>query len=120
MNDTGIKRITDSCPNLRRLELNNLNNLTEASLQALALGCGNLEELSLVSCSCFPDEALRTFLRAMVTVFVQVTRYTDFDLRGTLKELHITTCDDIFARYPNTYRERAYEKSRRRLFGLSE
>lgn len=118
LNDAAIKRITEACPNLRRLELNNLNNLTEASLHAIAVGCPLLEDLYLISCSCFTDEAIRTLLRGMPKLFVQVTRYTDFDLRGSLKEVHCTTVDDIFSRYPNTFRERAFEKTRKRLFGM--
>jgi hypothetical protein len=54
----------------------------------------------------------------MPKLFIQVTRYTDFDLRGSLKELHVTTVDEIFARYQNTFRERAFEKTRKRLFGM--
>jgi hypothetical protein len=77
-----------------------------------------LEDLYLISCSCFTDEAIRTLLRGMPKLFVQVTRYTDFDLRGSLKEVHCTTVDDIFSRYPNTFRERAFEKTRKRLFGM--
>ncbi|KAL6046385.1 Tau-tubulin kinase Asator [Balamuthia mandrillaris] len=118
LNDAAIRRITESCPNLKRLDLNNLNNLTEASLQAIAMGCPLLEELYLISCSCFPDSAIRTLLSSMPKLFVQVTRYTDFDLRGSLKELHATTVDEIFSQYPNTFRERAFEKTRKRLFGM--
>jgi len=54
----------------------------------------------------------------MTKLFVTMTRYTDFELRGSSKEVHIATCDDIFVRYPNTFRERAYEKARKRLFGI--
>ncbi len=118
MNDGAIKRITESCPNLKRLDLNNLNNLTESALSAIATGCPLLEDLYLISCSCFTDDAIRALLRAMPKLFVQVTRYTDFDLRGSLKEVHVTTVDDIFSRYPNTFRERAFEKTRKRLFGM--
>lgn len=135
LNDAAIKRITESCPNLRRLDLNNLNNLTESSLSAIATGCPLLEDLYLFSCSwyvgrtkkeacsaherfSFTDVTLKNLLHQMPRLFVQVTRYTDFDLRGSLKELHNSTVDDIFTRYPNTFRERAFEKTRKRLFGM--
>lgn len=118
LKDTAIKRITSSCPSLTRLDLNNLNSLSEASLDYISRGCPLLEDLYLISCSCFSDESLRRLVKRNPVMFVQVTRYTDFDLRGSLKEIHQTTVDDIFARYPNTFRERAHEKTRKRLFGM--
>eukprot|EP01087_Luapelamoeba_hula_P019133 TRINITY_DN6297_c0_g1_i3.p1 TRINITY_DN6297_c0_g1~~TRINITY_DN6297_c0_g1_i3.p1 ORF type:complete len:863 (+),score=103.72 TRINITY_DN6297_c0_g1_i3:290-2878(+) len=118
LNDSAIKRITESCPNLKRLDLSNLNNLSEKSLDAIAMGCVQLEDLHLISCSWFTDEAIKKLLRGLPRCFVQMTRYNDFDLRGSSKEINIATFDDICARYPNTFRERAYEKARKRLFGL--
>ncbi len=114
LNDHAVKRVVESCPNLRRLDLNNLNNLTEASLQAIALHCPVLEDLYLISCSCFTDESVKQLLKSMPKLFIQVTRYCDVDLRGILKEVHCTVVDKIFSYYPNTYREKALEKTRKR------
>eukprot|EP01104_Vermistella_antarctica_P015649 TRINITY_DN5186_c1_g2_i1.p1 TRINITY_DN5186_c1_g2~~TRINITY_DN5186_c1_g2_i1.p1 ORF type:complete len:848 (-),score=214.51 TRINITY_DN5186_c1_g2_i1:44-2587(-) len=118
LNDFAIRRITESCPNLKKLLLNNLNNLTSTSLEAIAIGCPLLEELSLMSCSSFRDETMKNLLRVMPKLFMQVTRYTDGDLRGVSKEVHSATVDEYFARYPNTYREKAFERTRKRMFGM--
>jgi len=118
LNDFAIRRITESCPNLKHLELNNLNNLTAASLEAIAVGCPLLEELSLKQCACFKDDAMKSVLQVMPKLFMHVTRYVDADLRGILKEVHCTTVDSVFTDYPNTYRERAFEKTRKRMFGM--
>jgi len=117
LNDFAIRRITESCPNLKRFDLNNLNNLTESSLMSIALYCPLLEDLYLISCSCFTDDSIKHLLRSMPKLFIQVTRYCDTDLRGILKEVHSTTVDKIFSYYPNTYREKALEKTRKQMFG---
>lgn len=118
LNDFAIRRVTESCPNLKRLELNNLNNLNAPSLDAIALCCPLLEDLYLISCACFRDDSMKSLLKVMPKLFMQVTRYTDSDLRGIVKEVHATTVGNIFARFPNTYREKALEKTRKRMFGL--
>ncbi|KAL6054012.1 Tau-tubulin kinase Asator like protein [Balamuthia mandrillaris] len=118
INDSAIKRITDSCPNLVKIDLTNIDTLTEDSFLALAAGCPMLEELYIISCSCFTDNAIRSLLQALPRLFVHLTRYTDFDLHGTQKEVNITTADEIFSKFPNTFRERAFEKKRKRLFGM--
>lgn len=115
LNDFAIRRITESCPNLKRLELNSLNNLNAASLDAIALCCPLLEELYLISCGCFKDESIKNLLKVMPKLFIQVTRYIDSDLRGIVKEVHCTTVDTIFARFPNTFREKAMERTRKRM-----
>jgi hypothetical protein len=66
----------------------------------------------------FKDESLKNLLRVMPKLFMQVTRYTDGDLRGIVKEVHLTTVETIFGRFPNTYREKALEKTRKKMFGL--
>eukprot|EP01094_Clydonella_sp_ATCC50884_P003363 TRINITY_DN1259_c3_g1_i1.p1 TRINITY_DN1259_c3_g1~~TRINITY_DN1259_c3_g1_i1.p1 ORF type:complete len:661 (+),score=301.47 TRINITY_DN1259_c3_g1_i1:158-1984(+) len=118
LNDFAIRRITESCSSLKKLELNNLNNLTASSLEAIALGCPLLDDLSLKQCSCFKDSSMIAVLAVMPKLFMQVTRFIDADLRGIQKEVHHTTVHHIFAEFPNTYRERAYEKTRKRMFGM--
>lgn len=118
LNDFAIRRIADSCPNLNKLELNNLNNITASSLESVSIGCPHLDELFLKQCACFKDEAMKTMLGVMPRLFMHVTRFVDSDLKGVLKEVHCTTVNDIFSKYPNTYRERAFERTRRRMFGM--
>jgi serine/threonine protein kinase len=105
LNDFAIRRITESCPNLRKLFLNNVNNLTSSSLEAIALGCPLLEDLFLTSCCCFKDETLKNLLRSMPKLFIHVTRYPQRELSGVETEVHSTTVDQIFTQYPNTYRD---------------
>ena len=118
LNDFAIRRVSESCPNLRTLKLDNLNNLTSQSLEAIVYGCPLLENLQLYNCSCFKDDTLKKVLRAVPKLFIQVTRYTDGDLRGYRKEVHSLTVHKVFADYPNTYREKAFDKTRKRMFGL--
>ena len=118
LNDFAVKRITQSCPNLTKLTLDNLNNLTEISLRAISVGCPLLEELYLRNCCCFTDEDIVNLLETMPKLFVTVTRYTSVDLKGVEKEIHSATIEQIFDNYPNTFRVKAFEKTRKRMFGL--
>lgn len=118
LNDFAIRRITESCPGLRKLALNNLNNLTAASLESIAHGCPLLEELYLRQCACFTDEAMVSLLSSMPKLFIHVTRYIDHELKGVQKEAHSSTVLDIFNAFPNTYRERAFDRTRRRMYGM--
>lgn len=118
LNDLAIRRIIEICPELRKLYLNNLNNLTEVSLQCLPIGCPQLEELYLLYCSCFYDDSIKNLLRTMPKLFISLTRYSDSDLNGVSKEVHVTTVDEIFGTFPNTFRERAFDKTRKKLFGV--
>eukprot|EP01096_Ripella_sp_DP13-Kostka_P018283 TRINITY_DN9848_c0_g1_i1.p1 TRINITY_DN9848_c0_g1~~TRINITY_DN9848_c0_g1_i1.p1 ORF type:complete len:827 (+),score=356.27 TRINITY_DN9848_c0_g1_i1:189-2669(+) len=118
LNDFAIRRITESCPALKHLELNNLNNLTPASLEAVAMGCPLLEELYLKQCACFLDESMKSLLKVMPKLFLHVTRYTDPELKGNLLEVHSITVDKLFDDFPNVYRERAFERTRKRMFGM--
>eukprot|EP01090_Pellita_catalonica_P000509 TRINITY_DN10350_c0_g1_i1.p1 TRINITY_DN10350_c0_g1~~TRINITY_DN10350_c0_g1_i1.p1 ORF type:complete len:619 (-),score=76.36 TRINITY_DN10350_c0_g1_i1:42-1751(-) len=111
VNDVCVKKITMSCPNLRKFELNNVNALSGDALKAIAIGCPMLGELYLISCSCFTDNEIRKLLKSMPNLFVQVTRYTDFELREYIKEVHALTVDETFMRYPNNFREKAFEKT---------
>lgn len=118
LNDFAIRRITEICPELRHLELNNLNNLTPASLEAIALGCPKLKELHLNQCACFLDESMKSLLKVMPKLFLHVTRFTDPDLKGNQFEVHSITVDKIFEQHPNTQREKAFERTRKRMFGM--
>jgi len=118
LNDFAIRRITESCPNLKSLSLNNLNNLSTAALEAIALGCPLLEELHLQQCACFSDEAMEELLIGMPKLFLFTTRFVDPDLRGEQKEVHCTNVKQIFSEFPNTYRERAFDRTRRRMYGM--
>jgi len=73
--------------------------------------------LTLISSSfySFKDESLKNLLKVMPKLFMQVTRYIDSDLRGIVKEVHCTTVDTIFSRFPNTFREKAMERTRKRM-----
>jgi hypothetical protein len=118
LNDFAIRRITESCPNLTSLSLNNLNNLSTASLEAIALGCPLLEELFLQQSACFADDAMEELLQGMPKLFLHVTRFVDPDLRGENIEVHCTNVKQMFAEFPNTYRERAFDRTRRRMYGM--
>ena len=118
LNDFAIKRITQSCPNLKKLVLDNLNNLTEISLRAISVGCPLLEDLQLKNCCCFTDEDISTLLETMPNLFITLTRYTSGDLKGVEKEVHSATIDTIFDNFPNSFRVKAFEKTRKRMFGL--
>ena len=110
LNDFAIRRITESAPSLTTLYLNNVNNLTPAALEAIALGCPTMEDLWLISTCCFRDEHLKNFLRSMPKLFIHVTRYLQRDLTGIEREVHALNVEHTFAEHPNVYRERAYEK----------
>ena len=118
LNDFAIRRITESCPNLKSLSLSNLNNLSHAALEAIALGCPQLEELNLEHCTCFTDEPMIDLLVDMPKLFMIVTRFIDPELKGIQKEVHCSNVNRIFAEFPNTYRERAFDKTRRRMYGM--
>ena len=118
LNDFAIRRITESCPNLLSLCLSNINNLTATSLDAIGLSCLQLEDLNLQQCTCFPDDPMSELLHNLPKLFLTVTRFTDADLRGVTKEVHFSNVARVFAEYPNTYRERAYDRTRRRMYGM--
>ena len=118
LNDFAIRRITESCPNLRSLYLCNLNNLSATALDSIAQGCPQLEELNLTQCTCFSDESMRDLLAQMPMLFMRVTRYSDPDLNGVTKEVHHSNVNAIFQEFPNYYRERAFDRTRRRMYGM--
>eukprot|EP01088_Endostelium_zonatum_P021106 TRINITY_DN811_c0_g1_i1.p1 TRINITY_DN811_c0_g1~~TRINITY_DN811_c0_g1_i1.p1 ORF type:complete len:1306 (-),score=394.34 TRINITY_DN811_c0_g1_i1:182-4099(-) len=118
LNDSCVRKIGGLCPSLRKLEINNVNGLTGGTLIELSNGCPMLEELSIISCSCFTDDEIKKILQRMPRLFVTVSRYVDFDLKECTKEVHLRNVDEVFAKYPNTFREKAFEKTCQQLIGI--
>jgi len=103
--DSAVRKVAECSPFLTTLKLNRLNNLTKASLDAIAVHCPLLEECHMKGVVCFPDQDLMAFVRKLVKLFLFVTRYTKRDTIGIDKEVHYSTVEEVFLHYPNEHRD---------------
>eukprot|EP00009_Paramoeba_aestuarina_P007612 CAMPEP_0201522964 /NCGR_PEP_ID=MMETSP0161_2-20130828/18665_1 /ASSEMBLY_ACC=CAM_ASM_000251 /TAXON_ID=180227 /ORGANISM="Neoparamoeba aestuarina, Strain SoJaBio B1-5/56/2" /LENGTH=585 /DNA_ID=CAMNT_0047921947 /DNA_START=735 /DNA_END=2492 /DNA_ORIENTATION=- len=103
--DEIIQKITDNAPFITRLCINNLNLITQASLEAISQNCRLLREVEMKGCVCFPDSELKAFLKKLPLAFLMVTRYTKRETVGIEKEVHFSNAEDVFLHYPNSHRD---------------
>lgn len=112
LNNTAVQRFAEACPQLKKLSLAEVYCLASVALESVCVSCPLLEFLDLSLCACFSDSIMKHVLSMLPRLFMKVTRYTDNELRGVTKEIHHLTVQDIFTRYPNTYREKALDEQR--------
>jgi hypothetical protein len=115
LTDDCIQTICEACPQLRKLQLDGLNYLSELALQSVSNMCPMLEELSLLHCACFPDYPITTMLKSMPRLFIKATRYTEMDpAKAVAVQLHFSSAEQQLSSLPNTHRELALERAHKR------
>jgi hypothetical protein len=110
LDDVAVDRVAQLCPNLRALDLGALNGLSAVSLSSIALWCCVLEELSLLGCAFFDDEALLTLLRGMPLVSVHASRFPVVTLKPVDVWLSRSNAVEVMSATSNHNRLLALEK----------
>jgi hypothetical protein len=110
MDDVAVDRVAQLCPNLKFLDLGALNNLTSLALAHVALWCSSLEELSLLNCACFEDEALNQVLAALPLLFLHISRFPNTTLKPVDLWVHFGNAQAVLTSISNTCRLMALDK----------
>lgn len=110
LDDVAIDRVAQLCPNLKALDLGSLNGLSAVSFSSISLWCCVLEELSLLGCAFFDDEALLTLLRSMPLLMVHASRFPVVTLKPFDVWLSRSNAVEIMSATSNHNRLMALEK----------
>ena len=115
MDDLAVERAVQLCPNVRHLDLSALNNLGPSALNHVAVWCLVLEELVLLNCACFEDDAIAHAIRVLPLLFVRMSRYPMPSLQPQDVTLYKGNMEQVMQNVGNAYRIQALEK--RKLYG---
>lgn len=116
VDDMTMERMAQLCPNVSQMHLCSLNNLTSATLGYLSTWCQMLQDLSLLNCACFEDEAIVALLNAIPVLFIQLSRFPSPSFKPVDHVVHRTNVNVIFSSVSNGHRVEALEK--KKLYGL--
>jgi hypothetical protein len=94
----------------KSLDLSLINGLSAVALSSLSLWCCALQELSLLGCACFEDEALLQMLRTMPLLMLHVSRFPQPSLKPVDVWLHRNNAQETVTTISNHNRLMALEK----------
>ncbi|CAB4383803.1 unnamed protein product [Rhizophagus irregularis] len=68
ISDAGIKSLTQSCTELKAIDLDNCEYITDKSIEYIANSCPNLKKLGLICCNTITENAIVALLRCCTQI----------------------------------------------------